>query len=342
MYKQILRLMTICVVSISLIFMLNGVATAKKTLKIQLVYPKTSSVSTNALFFADKVEELTNGELKIKIFYPGQLVKAKEGLTAMKRGMIDGYIGSMLYFAGVVPEVNGEWLPFSWKNVSEAMDIYYNYGYLDIMRKATAKHECHYVAPISVAKMGLMTKFPINRMEDLEGKKIRAVGMEGHIVKALGGSSVALSGAEQYTALQRGTVDGTDYPWYTLRDYKFFEVISYVSSPPLHSPGMVDIVFGKKTWKKLSSDEKKAVNLAGFLTSIHSANLSEKNDMEIIDFCRENNVEIVELSNEELNRMIIALKPVYEEHRNSSDLCAEQIEILKNYFNDMGIKHPLF
>ncbi|WP_299982757.1 hypothetical protein [Desulfobacula sp.] len=75
MYKQVLRLMTICVVSISLIFMLNGVAAAK------------------------------------------------EGLTAMQRGMIDGYIGSMVYFAGVLPEVNGEWLPFSWKNVSEAMDI---------------------------------------------------------------------------------------------------------------------------------------------------------------------------------------------------------------------------
>lgn len=342
MYKPVLRLITICVVSITLILMLNGVAAAKNVLKIQLVYPKTSSVAANSLFFADKVEELTNGELKIKIFYPGQLVKAKEGLTAMKRGMIDGYIGSMLYYAGVIPEVNGEWLPFSWKNVSEAMDIYYNYGYLDIMRKATAKHGCYYIAPITVAKMGLMTNFPINRMEDLKGKKIRAVGMEGKIVKALGGSAVALSAAEQYTALQRGTAEGTDYPWYTLRDYKLFEVVSYVSSPPLHSPGMVEILFSNKVWEKLSSDEKKAVNLAGFLTSIHSANLSEKNDMEIIDFCRENNVKIVELPNEELGKIITALKPVYEEHRNASDLCAEQIAVLKNYFNSMGIKHPLF
>ncbi len=342
MYKQVLKLMTICVVFISLIFMLSGVAAAKKVLKLQLVYPKTSSVAANSLFFADKVEKLTNGEVKIKIFYPGQLVKAKEGLTAMKRGMIDGYIGSMLYFAGVIPEVNGEWLPFSWKNVSEAMDIYYNYGYLDIMRKATEKHGCYYVAPISVAKMGLMTKFPINSIEDLKGKKIRAVGMEGRIVKALGGSSVALSGAEQYTALQRGTAEGTDYPWYTLRDYKFSEVVSYVSSPPLHSPGIVEILLNNKVWKKLSSDEKQAVNLAGFLTSIHSANLSEKNDREIIGFCRDNNVKIVKLPGKELVKMIKALKPVYKDHINSSDLCAEQVETLKNYFNEMGIKHPLF
>lgn len=342
MYQKCLRWSLLCVVSISMVFLLTGIAAAKKELKVQLVYPKTSSVAANALFFANKVEKLTNGDVTIKIFYPGHLVKAKEGLTAMQRGMIDGYIGSMLYYAGVIPEVNGEWLPFSWKNVSEAIDIYYNYGYLDVLRRATAKQKCYYVAPISVAKMGLMTNFPINTMEDLKGKKIRAVGMEGKIVKALGGSSVALSGAEQYTALQRGTADGTDYPWYTLRDYKFFEVVSYVSSPTLHSPGMVEILFNNKVWESLSATEKDAVNTAGFLTTIHSANLSEKNDAEIIDFCRDNNVKIIELPSEEVLKMITALKPVYEEHIQASELCAEQVEILKNYFSEMGIKHPLF
>lgn len=342
MYRQCLKLTVAGIISISMIFIFTGMAAAKKELNIQLVYPKASSVAANTLFFADKVEKLTNGDIKIKIFYPDELVKANEGLTAMQRGMIDGYIGSMLYYAGVIPEVNGEWLPFSWKSVSEAMDIYFNYGYLDIMRKATAKQGCYYVAPISVAKMGLMTNFPINKMEDLNGKKIRAVGMEGKIVKALGGSSVSLSGAEQYTALQRGTADGTDYPWYTLRDYKFSEVVSYVSSPTLHSPGIVEILLNNKVWESLTADEKKAIDMAGFLTSIHSANLSEKNDSEIIEFCRDNNVKIIELPNEEVLKMITALKPVYEDHIKASELCAEQVNILKNYFNTMKIKHALF
>lgn len=341
MYKHALKLMVSGLITFTLIFVLNDAAFAKKVLKFQLAYPQTSSVSKNALFFVDKVKELTKGEVEIKIFYPGQLVKAKEALTAMQRGLIGGYIGSLLYSAGVIPEVNGEWLPFSWKNVSEAIDIYYNYGYLDLMRKATDKHDCYYLAPVSVARMGFLTNFPINKMEDLKGKKIRAVGMEGKIVKALGGSAVALSGAEQYTALQRGIADGTDYPWYTLREYKFSEVVSYVSSPPIHSPGMVEIVFSKEAWEKFSSDEKDAINRAGFLTCLHSANLAEKNDMEILDFCREKELKIIELPGKELEKMIKNLQPVYEAHFKTSDLCAKQIEILKTYFKTMGIKHPL-
>lgn len=342
MYQKSVKLIVLCIVSIAMVFVFTGVAAAKKELKVQVVYPETSNVGANSRFFADKVKELTNDEVNIKIFYPGHLVKANEALNAMQRGMIDGYIGSTLYFSGILPEVNGEWLPFSWRNVSEALDIYYNYGYLDLMRRATAKQKCYYVAPISVAKMGLMTNFPINTMEDLKGKKIRAVGMEAKIVKALGGSPVALSGAEQYTALQRGTADGTNYPWYTLRDYKFSEVLSYVSSPPLHSPGMVEILFSNKAWDGLSSDQKNAIDTAGFLTSIHSANLSEKNDSEIIEFCKENNLKIIQLSDQELSKMIEAIKPVYDEHRKASTLCNEQVDLLKNYFKSMGIDHPLF
>lgn len=329
-------------VSLALMFMVTGTAFAKKkVLKFQLVYPKTSAVAENAIFFADKVEELTNGEVKIKIFYPGQLIKAKEALNALQRGMIDGYIGSMLYFSGIVPEVNGEWLPFSWRNVDEAMDIYFNYGYLDLMREATQKQGCYYLAPISVAKMGFLTKFPINSLEDIKGKKIRAVGMEGKIVKALGGSAVSLSGAEQYTALQRGTVEGTDYPWYTLEDYKFHEVVSYVSIPPLHSPGMVEILFTDDIWNDLTETQKEAVNKAGYLTSMNSAALSEKNDEEIIAFGKENNITFIELAEAEVEKMIKALYPVYEEHQSSSDICRRQIEVLKAYFNEKNIKHPL-
>lgn len=342
MCKQCLKMAVVGIISVSMIFMMAGVAAAAKELKIQLVYPQASGVAANTLFFADKVEKLTNGSVKIKIFYPDELVKEKEGLTAMQRGMIDGYIGSMLYFAGIVPEVNGEWLPFSWKNVSEAMDIYYNYGYLELMRQATEKQGCYYVAPITVARMGFLTKFPINKVEDLKGKKIRAVGMEGKIVKALGGSSVSLAGAEQYTALQRGTVDGTDYPWYTLRDYKFSEVVSYISSPALHSPGVVEILINNKVWDGLTPEEKNAINTAGFLTSIHSANLSEKNDSEIIEFCKTNNLTIIELPKEEVVKMIELLKPVYEDHIKSSEICAKQVDILKNYFSSMKIEHPLF
>ena len=187
-------------------------------------------------FFADQVKKLTNGKLKIKVFWPGQLVKSREALESLKSGMIDGYSGSFLYFTGVFPEVNVQWLPFNWSSPAEAKDILLNKGYHEIFAEAMSKHGVTFLSSISVATMGLMTKFPVNNLADLQGKKIRAFGLEALIVEALGAAAAAIPGAEQYMALQRGTVDGTDYPWYTLKKYKLYEVLNYVSDPAFPHP----------------------------------------------------------------------------------------------------------
>ncbi len=332
------KFLLLCVMSM-LVLCLSA-STHAKTLRVQIAYPEASSVSDNAKFFAQKVAEYTQDEVKVKLYYPGQLVKAKEALTAMRRGMIDGYIGSGLYFSGSIPEVNGEWLPYSWRNVNEMLDIYYGYGFLDIMRKAFEKNDSIYVAPISVATMGLMTKFPVNSVDDLKGKKIRASGMEAKIVEMLGASSVNLEGAEQYSALQRGTVDGTDYPWYTLEDYNFYEVVDYISNPALHTPGVVEITLSKKTWNKLSDDHKDAINHAGWNTAIHSARLQIGNDEEAYKFAEENGIKNIVLSKEKLSKFKERTNPLYTEHMNESELCAEQVRILGEYFQKLGIQHP--
>ena len=311
-------------------------ATAATTIKLQSAYPKVSGVGQNLVFFAKKVDEYTNGEVKVKVFWPGQLVKTKEAFAALQRGMIEGYGGSMLYFAGVVPEVNGEWLPYSWKDPSEVIDIYLNYGFLDLMRKATARHGVYYVAPIGCGTMGLMTKFPIYKLEDMKGKKIRATGMEGHIVRALGASPVTMAGSEQYVALQRGTVDGTDYPWYTIEDYRFYEVISYINSPELHRPGVVDLIINDKVWGKFSPKQKEAIDRAGMETMWRSFLYGELKDKRAREFCKEKGIKKIELAPEEFRRFKEAASVVYESHAKKSDLCARQVEIVEKYLKEKG------
>lgn len=319
---------------------LNSIAMGEKVFRLQLVYPKTSMVAVSTQFFVDKVEKYTNGNVKFKIFYPGQLVKSAEGLTALQRGMIDAYVGSMLYFSGVVPEVNGEWLPFCWRGNEDVLDVYYNYSFLDLMRDALKKHKVYYLSPIFVATMGLMTNFPINSVEDLKGKKIRAVGMEAKIAKALGASPISIAGAEQYTALQRGTVDGTDYPWYTLEDYRFYEVIKYVSVPALHTPGIVEILISERAWNRLSKEEKWSVERAGFETAIHSARLSVDNDLRAEKFGEQNGIKFVKLPDRELSKFKKLTAPLYEDHAISCDLCKKQVEIIANFYKDKDSEHP--
>jgi TRAP-type C4-dicarboxylate transport system substrate-binding protein len=93
--------------------------------------------------------------------------------------------------------------------------------------------------------MGLITQFPVHDVADMKGRKIRAVGMEAKIVDALGAAPRGHRRAEQYMALKRGTVEGTDYPFYTVGKYKFYEVCKYIVRPAFHTPGIIEILVNK-------------------------------------------------------------------------------------------------
>ncbi len=329
MTKRTVRLIGILV---SLIFLLPQAGLAKsKKITIQCAYPANAYVGQTTEFFADRVKELTSGEVSVKVFWPGQLVKTKEAFESVKTGMIDGYSGSMLYFTGFVPEVNCEWLPFGWASPAEAADVYKDHGWLELMREATAKHGIRYVAPVAVASMGLITKFPIHKADDLKGKKIRAMGMEAKIIAALGGATVAVPGAEQYMALKQGIVDGTDYPWYTIGKYKLFEVCDYISRPALHTPGIVEILINNDTYQSLTPAQQKAIDQAGWEAFMRTVEMSDKWDEDAYVTCKEKNVQIIDLTPEAIAEFREKVQPLWDEMAAKSDICRRLIENLRAY-----------
>lgn len=335
--KQVSAVMIGVFVCAVMVLSQAAMANAKR-LTIQCAYPETAYVGQTTKFFAERVKELTNGKITVKVFWPGQLVKTKEAFESVRGGMIDGYSGSMLYFAGIIPEVNCEWLPFGWATPKEASQVYEEYGWLDLMREATGKHGIHYVAPVAVASMGLITKQPVRTVDDLNGMKIRAVGMEAKIISALGGSTVSVSGAEQYMALKQGVVDGTDYPFYTIGKYKFYEVCDYITRPALHTPGIVEIILNQETYASLSSDQQKAVDQAGWDAFQRTVKLNDEWDQEAYETCREKNVEIIDLTPEALAEFRAKIRPLWDEVAQKTEISGRLVESLRRYLSDKGVE----
>ncbi|MGA6925725.1 MAG: TRAP transporter substrate-binding protein DctP, partial [Desulfosarcina sp.] len=298
-------------------------------LRLQCAYPQKAYMGQTTEFFAKRVNEMTDGEVTVKVFWPDQLVKTQEAFDAMSKEMIDAYSGSMLYFAGYVPEVNCEWLPFGWADPKEALDVYENHGWLKLMREATLKHGVHYVAPLCVASMGLITQFPVHSVADLKGRKIRAVGMEAKIMDALGAAPVAISGAEQYMALNRGTVEGTDYPFYTIDSYKFYEVCNTIVRPALHTPGIIEILINNKVYEALPEAHRQAIDKAGWEAFLQTVELSPQWDEDAYKVSREKNINIIDLTPEAVQEFRAATIPLWNEVAAKSEVSAKLVDSLK-------------
>ena len=65
-------------------------AAGPKTLKMQSSWPASSTLQDNFRFFAERVDKLTGGQLKIEALAAGQVVPAFEVLDATHKKVLDG------------------------------------------------------------------------------------------------------------------------------------------------------------------------------------------------------------------------------------------------------------
>lgn len=284
---------------------------------------------------ARKVKERTNGGLDIKPFPPDALFKVLEAPDALKRGGIEMLCSSGPYHVNILPESLLEWgLPYGTKSSQETAKIILESEFLSVLRKAYAeKHNAYLVGLGSASSYNYITRFPIQKMEDLKGKKIRATGTSAKIAIAHGAVPVSLAGAEQYMALQRGTVDGTIYPPYAGLSYKMFEVAKHTSWPPIYAAANINFLVNMNSWNQLPKEyqtilQEETAKMAQY-TFHESGPALEKIARE--EGKKQFGAESTWLAEAEFERFQKAMMPLWEEWEKKSPYCAQMVKIAKEY-----------
>ncbi len=228
--------------------------------KLQSVW-RTPVTQDGLRLFAENVKKASKGKINIKVYSANELVKIRATFNAVQSGGIQMGCSVGVYNARMVPEAIVETgLPFGWSNWEEAWKAWTQYGIRDKVREAYAEKGVRLITVMPTAENCLMTTKPVRKVEDFKGMKIRTVGLTANIFKKLGASPTSIPGAEQYVALQRGTVSGTIFPVFVLDAYKLNEVIKYVVLPSVMSPPLMDIFMNLDLWNSLPPDMQKAID----------------------------------------------------------------------------------
>jgi TRAP-type C4-dicarboxylate transport system substrate-binding protein len=133
-------------------------------------------------------------------------------------------------------------------------------------------------------------------------------------VKALGASPVAMTSAEVFTALQKGTVDGSTSGPTTFVQRKWYEITKYSTiTYSLYSvwPVMINL----KVWNALPGEIQKVLQEAGKDYENHTIQLAEKEDEEAVKFLSKT-LEVYVLTDEDRTVWAKTLEPVRKEFLN--------------------------
>jgi len=290
--------------------------------------------------YCEEVAKRSGGRLKIKMFPPGALVKPLELFNAVQKGVVEGGMSAGLYNARLIPEAIIETgLPQSFSDYANATEFYYDFEKgkaLKLIREAYKEKGIYFMGVNPLASYVLMTKFPVNKLEDLEGKKLRTFGPYSLLAKKLKATPVSVSGAEQYMALQRGTVEGTIYPLYTLDMYKLKEVIDYVIFPPISGSIMTNLYFNLDAWDKLPDDLKKILNELYQELIPWVCSETEKLDKKYMAEAKQKGVKFIMLPEAEVNKLRDISVKTWDVFGKKTPRCKELVSMLKAYLKKKG------
>jgi TRAP-type mannitol/chloroaromatic compound transport system substrate-binding protein len=119
-------------------------------------------------------------------------------------------------------------------------------------------------------QMGGWFNQKIATVEDLKGLKMRIPGLGGKVLAKAGGAPVLLAGGEIYTALERGTIDATEWvgPYHDER-LGLYRAAKYYYYPGWHEPGTaLELIVNRQAWETLPPDLQHIVKTAAEAISL--------------------------------------------------------------------------
>jgi len=174
--------------------------------------------------FIKDLEERTGGRIKVKYFKGGSLLKGTTMYKGIESGLADIGFSHIYYTPGRMPVTELAGLPIgspsAWVNTHVLNDFYFKFR-----PKEWDKVKVLWLS--GTVTDVITTKKPVRKMEDLKGLTIRAPGIVGAIVKALGGSPAPTPMMETYDGLAKGVLDGVYGNHEILKAFRFAEVAKY-------------------------------------------------------------------------------------------------------------------
>jgi TRAP-type C4-dicarboxylate transport system substrate-binding protein len=236
-------------------------AAAQTKWDLPAAYPATNFHSVNLTQFANDVDRLSGGKLKITVHANASLFKAPEIKRAVQGGQAQ--IGEIL-----LVNFQNEWqpfgvdgLPFLADSYDESMKLYR--AQKPLLEKKLAEQGMMLLYSVAWPPQGIYSKKPINSAADLKGIKWRAYSPStARIAELVGAQPVTVQAAEFSQALATGVVESTMTSGATGVDSKLFEHLKFYYDVQAWLPKNAVIV-NKRAFDALDKATQDAVLKAG-------------------------------------------------------------------------------
>jgi TRAP-type C4-dicarboxylate transport system substrate-binding protein len=228
----------VCVFSAALVL---GAAVAKAQpvdLKLSHFVPPQHAFHKWAVEWAKRLEDGSNGRLKITIYPNGQLVgPPNRQFDAARNGITDIAFTLHGVTPGRYPMTELANLPFTWPSEGALCSVM-GKRMTELAPKYLAQEHTglHILFMAMANPIVIYSKLPIKTVDDFKGLKIRYASITNkNLLDAVGATTLLIPPPESQDALAKGIAQAATFPHEAGLAYDLASVVKYAIEPPLAS-----------------------------------------------------------------------------------------------------------
>ena len=227
----------------------------KVTWRMTSSFPKSlDTIYGGADVLSKMVSEATDGNFQIQVFAGGEIVPGLQAADATAAGTVEACHTVGYYYWGKDPTwALGAAVPFGLS--ARGMNAWqYHGGGIDLYNEFLATQGLiGFPGGNTGAQMGGWFRKEINTVADLSGLKMRVGGFAGKVMEKLGLVPQQVAGGDIYPALEKGTLDATEWVGpYDDEKLGFYKVAPYYYYPGWWEGGpTVHFMFNKAAYEGL-------------------------------------------------------------------------------------------
>lgn len=244
------------------------IAKAATVLKVQAAWGSGIFLEF-AQDYADRVNKMAGGSMKVELLTSGAVVKTSELQTAVHKGVLDGahLVTAYWYSKNAAASLFGTGPCFGW-SANELVgwiqhgggkELYYELVH-DILRLNLVGF---FSGPMPAQPFGWFNK-EVKSAEDIKGLKYRTVGLAADVLTEMGMSVLQLPGGEIQPAMKSGLIDAAEFNNPTSdKDFGMQDVAKdYYLSSYHQSQESFEIIFNKTLFDNLSAEQQAILEYA--------------------------------------------------------------------------------
>lgn len=236
-------------------------AQAPMVVRMQSSWPASDIWMDFAREYITRVEEMSNGRLKIDLLPAGAVVAAFQVMDAVNDGVLDATHTVSVYWYGKnkAASLFGTGPVFG-GSATTMLSWFYQGGGAELYRELTQdimglNVVGFYGFPMFAQPLGWF-KNEVNSVADLKGLKYRTVGLAADLMSKLGMSVAQLPGGEIVPAMERGVIDAFEFnnPSSDMRFGAQDVAKNYYLSSYHQASESFEFTFNKDFWDDLAPD----------------------------------------------------------------------------------------